>query len=155
MYIFGLVRAYGDSGAAAAAAFNLQGGPGEFDFDVSCANAGVISNSYTVSSDDHCGRCAAEAHALVSALRPLVCTGTPSPSLHRAFGMTSGCSWIKKYIENARYSWWPLGATAVGAQQRSSGAACEPAPCTATGPLRRAGNSWTSASSSTCLYKCL
>merc|ERR1719502_2369753 len=60
-----LVVAYGDSvqlsdggwsiqgngGAATKAAFNLNGGYVEFDFDVSRANTGVIPNIYTVSPD--------------------------------------------------------------------------------------------------------
>jgi hypothetical protein len=41
----------GDGGAATKAAFNLNGGYVEFDFDVSGANTGVIPNIYTVSPD--------------------------------------------------------------------------------------------------------
>jgi len=41
----------GDGGAATKAAFNLNGGYVEFDFDVSNANTGVIPNIYTVSPD--------------------------------------------------------------------------------------------------------
>merc|ERR1719247_2703157 len=39
----------GDGGAATKAAFNLNGGYVEFDFDASSANTGVIPNIYTVS----------------------------------------------------------------------------------------------------------
>merc|ERR1719454_757307 len=41
----------GNGGAATKAAFNLNGGYVEFDFDVSRANTGVIPNIYTVSPD--------------------------------------------------------------------------------------------------------